>query len=149
MLLVKTELRENENGIGVYTLQHIPYGTAVSKFMEGVDMVLDPDKLMELPLVCKEWIADRAYKNAINGRYELGADNSTFLNHSWKNNITTSLLYNRETKETTYRTWANRDIEIGEELTVNYNDFEIVDDKNNILHQMCEELKIDMSYRKK
>jgi uncharacterized protein len=117
MLLVKTFLDKSKiHGIGLFTDQFISKGTIVQKFISGFDLTIDEKNLDKLPEAAKEQFLTYAYKNKNTGKYILCADNARFLNHSDNPN----LISDNPNEEIDI---AVRDIQIGEELTVNYNDF--------------------------
>ncbi|MDZ4205651.1 MAG: SET domain-containing protein-lysine N-methyltransferase [Patescibacteria group bacterium] len=118
MFLVKTKLGPSKiNGIGVFADQDIPQGTIVQKFIEGIDSEITSEIVKALPKLLKNNLLHYAYKHQINGQYILNADDARFLNSSENPNLIGDGL-NKEADK------AGRDIWKGEELTVNYNDFD-------------------------
>lgn len=118
MLLVKTKLGQSKiQGIGLFADEFIPKGTLVQKFIEGVDLELTPEVIEALPGPAKKIFLHYAYRNKITHKYILNSDDARFLNSS----DTPNLIGDESNKEDDV---AARDIERGEELTVNYNDFD-------------------------
>ena len=118
MLLVKTKLsRSKIDGIGVFAAQFISKGTVVQKFISGIDIEIESEKLYSLPVIEKEYILHYTYRHKITNKYVLCSDDARFLNHSETPNLISDSL-NEEIDV------AARDIQEGEELTVNYKDFD-------------------------
>lgn len=118
MLTVKTKLLPSKiNGLGLFAAQSIPQGTLVQKFVPGIDLEITRDKFAALDDVAKRQILHYAYKHQQSGNYILCADDTRFLNHSENPNLISDSL----DEEIDI---AARDIAEGEELTVNYKDFD-------------------------
>jgi SET domain-containing protein len=114
MLLVKTRLGESSiHGIGVLANEFIPKGTLVWKWHEGVDQNISTQLVDALPDIAKEYI--KRYSWFSGGWYCLCSDNDRFLNHS--DNPNCGLLGD-------WGDVALKDIQIGEELTVDYRKFD-------------------------
>ena len=118
MLLVKTKLgRSKIQGMGLFADEFIPKGTLVQKFIDGVDLELTPEVVDILPGPAKKNFLHYAYRNKITNKYILNSDDARFLNSS----VTPNLIGDELNKEADI---AARDIERGEELTVDYSDFD-------------------------
>lgn len=118
MLLVKTKLGiSSVHGIGLFADEFIPKGTLVQKFVPGFDLVIDPGQVHKLTHHAKEQFLTYAYKDKRNGMYILCADNTRFLNHSNTPNLTSD-------DPADEIDIAARDIQKGEELTVDYRTFD-------------------------
>ncbi len=118
MFLVKTKLGQSKiHGIGVFADQDIPQGTTVQKFVEGIDLEIAPEIVGSLPEFLKQNLLHYAYKDRVTGKYFLNSDDARFLNSS----DTPNLIGDESNKEADM---AARDIERGEELTVDYRDFD-------------------------
>ncbi len=126
MICVKTKIGPSKiNGIGLFANQFIPKGTLVQKFMPGFDLIIPESEIQKLSKPAREQFLKYAYKNK-DGRYILCFDDTRFLNHSSNPN----LISNNPVEEIDI---AARDIETGEELTVDYREFdEDFDYKMNI-----------------
>ena len=117
MLLVKTKIGKSKiHGIGLFADQFIPKGTLVQKFMSGFDLIISREEVSKLSEPSKEQFLKYAYKNK-KGNYILCFDDTRFLNHSDNPN----LISDDPNEEIDI---AARNIEKGEELTVNYRDFD-------------------------
>ncbi len=118
MFLVKTKLGKSKiHGIGVFSDEFIPKGTLVQKFIEEIDLEIAPETVNVLPELLKNNLLHYAYKHKTTGKYILNADDARFLNSSENPNLIGD-EFNKEADV------AIRDIEKGEELTVNYQDFD-------------------------
>jgi len=118
MFLIKTKLGASKiHGIGVFTDQFISKGTLVQKFIPGVDVEITQNQVDNLPSVAKAYIHSYAYKHKRTGNYILPSDDTRFLNHS----ETPNLISSDVDEEIDV---AVRDIQAGEELTVNYKHFD-------------------------
>lgn len=114
MLLVKTYLDKSSiNGIGLFANQFIPKGTLIW------DLDLNFDGIFYWPND-SEFLKKYCYRDG--DKYVLCVDDARFMNHSDTPNTSNG---------TNHETIANRDIEIGEEITCNY--YEIDDDAKNKL----------------
>ena len=117
MLLVKTKIRSsNIAGIGLFADELIPKGKCIWKFKEGFGKDY-PDTLEG---AAKSFFSTYAYQNPTTLNYVLCADNARFFNHSDTPN--TDCLNNPDDEDT--MDVATRDIQIGEELTIDYRKFD-------------------------
>src|SRR3989338_3261498 len=118
MLLVKTRLGLSKiHGIGLFADEFIKKGTLVQRFEPGFDLIISQDELTKLSEAAKSEFLKYAYKNKETGKYILCADNTRFLNHSAEPNLTSKDIHEEIDI-------AAKDIQQGEELTVNYNEFD-------------------------
>jgi len=117
MILVKTKIGPSKiNGIGLFANQFIPKGTLVQKFMPGFDLEISENEIPKLSEPAREQFLKYAYKNR-DGHYILCFDDTRFLNHSDSPN----LISNNPNEEIDI---AAVDIQKGDELTVNYKEFD-------------------------
>ena len=121
MFLYRTEVKPATNpamGLGLFALEFISNQSVVWEYKEGFDIRFDPIKLNELNEAQKKyfqvygWIEqmtsdDKEY-------YYCNADNTSFINHSKDSNISSRGHY----------TIASRDIQIGEEIFIDYSEFD-------------------------
>jgi|SRR3989344_1306469 len=115
MLMVKTKIGPSGiAGIGLFADQVILKGTVVWKYQEGFDLLLSKEEVEKLSGPAKEQFYNYAYLDKKRGKYMLCSDDARFFNHSDN--------YDCDDRVDDITT-AVRDIEIGEELTVNYKDF--------------------------
>lgn len=109
MLLVNTYIDQSPiHGIGLFAREPIAFGTVVCRFVDGFDKVF-----VELPRpFLFTGIFLRRYGYTDNRFWYLNTDNMRFVNHCAVPNLLSSF----ESPDDV----AARDIEAGEELTVNY-----------------------------
>ncbi len=118
MLRVMTSLKTSQiHGIGVFAEQFIPAGTVVQDYHPDYDSCHTRQEVAGLDEVGQEFIRRYAYLHKEMDWYVLCADNARFLNHSINNNLKAGLSGLEQDV-------AARDIYPGEELTVNYFDFD-------------------------
>lgn|SRR3989338_6810987 len=128
MLYVKINLANSKiHGNGLFAAQFIPKGTVVQKFVPGIDLEITQEQIDQLSQTAQTQIYHYSYKHKKTGNWILCADDARFLNHS----LTPNLVSNSLEEEVDV---AGRDIEEGEELTVNYYDFD--DDATNKLSKI-------------
>ena len=121
MLLVKTRIGTSPiAGIGLFADEFIPKGTPIWRFKKGFDIRVDQAYVDALPGPAKAFFATYAYQNQETLRYVLCADNARFFNHSDTPN--TTCVEDPEDEDT--MDIALRDIAPGEELTVDYREFD-------------------------
>ncbi len=119
MLLVKTSVGKSTiEGLGLFAEEFIPNGSHIWKFHDELDVQVYAEKLESMPDLIREYFLHYAYKT--NGTYILCSDNGKFFNHADSPN--TSEIEDPDTCEGI--TIANKDIEMGEELTCNYYSFD-------------------------
>lgn len=114
MFTVGTYIDKTENkGFGVFAKEYIGKGTIIWKFIEGLDIKIHKDNLEELNNVQTNFVDTYFWKEG--DYYYTSCDHSVFQNHSdTPNSITSGSLH----------MVAARDIEMGEELTVDYSSFD-------------------------
>lgn len=121
MLLVKTTIKQsNISGIGLFAEEFIPKGTLIWKFTKGFDIRVNKDYPNTLPEPAKTFFMTYGYQNPKTLNYVLCSDNARYFNHS--ENPNTNCVKNPEDEDTA--NVAARDINPGEELTVDYRLFD-------------------------
>lgn len=116
MLLVRTRLGPSTiHGIGLFLAEFVPKGTVVWRFTPGLDIEIPEETLLTMGEPAREEIEKYAYRLTKTGPYILLADNARFLNHSNEPNLAASSVA---------MDVAIRDINAGEELTVDYRTFD-------------------------
>jgi len=124
MYLIKTEVKESEiDGKGVFTLEPIKKGDVVWKFVKEADNKMTVEDYENLKKEDREYIEKVGYLSPLSKMWIFPGkdDNARYTNHSNTNNLTA--VKNIEFSEETYFI-ANRDIEVNEELTNNYHEFD-------------------------
>jgi SET domain-containing protein len=121
MLMVKTKLGQSEtHGTGLFADEFIAKGTMTWRFAPGFDLVINPDDLLRLSEISRKQFWNYCYVDKFTHHYILCFDDARFLNHSEDPNIGQS-KFGGEVEGIEI---ALRDIRPGEELLVNYNDFD-------------------------
>lgn len=115
MLTVKAKIGSSKiAGIGLFADQFISKGTVVWKFMPGFDLLLSKEGIGRLSEPARKQFYNYAYSDDNYGKWCLNSDDARFFNHSDDPNC------DEHVKDLTI---ALRDIQPGEELTVNYKTF--------------------------
>ena len=116
MFLVPVRLDRSEiHGFGVFAAEHIPAGTRVWEFTEGVDYRIPADDVHGAPEPWRAELLKYAYRDS-SGDYILCGDAARFMNHSEQPSCDDSGdLY----------TVAISDIAPGVELTCDYRTFDL------------------------
>jgi SET domain-containing protein len=115
MLLVKTKIGPSKiQGIGLFAAEPIKAGTKVWVFEPKLDISLTKEEVDVFSPVAQEQFYRYAYLDKITKKYLLCGDDARFFNHSETPNC------DEEKYDSTY---TIKDIEIDEELTVNYGIF--------------------------
>lgn len=121
MLLVKTKIApSNIAGTGLFADEFIPKGTWIWRFKKGFDIRVDKNYPNTLEEPTKSFFMTYAYQNHKTLNYILCSDDAKFFNHSDTPN--NSCVDDPEDEEPA--NVANRDIQTGEELTVDYREFD-------------------------
>ena len=124
MYLIPVEIRESTiDGKGVFALSRVPKNTIVWKFYSRHDKALSRDAFNAFDEEKKQELKRVAYLSRTSNRYIYPPENdpTNFTNHSKNNNL--SSVYNKSISEEPYFV-ANRDIEVGEEITNDYSEFD-------------------------
>ena len=116
MLLVKTKLLCSQiHGIGLFADQFIPKGTTTWKYNSKFDASFSEEQVNSLSEFAREKFFHYTYFDKELNKYVLCFDDLRFINHSARD-------FNIQSKP--HQDVAVRDIQEGEELLCNYNDFE-------------------------
>lgn len=119
MLKVKTILKEStipNAGLGLFAAEFIPQGTIIWELNPLIDVIIQTKDLPQLSELEKSYIDKYGYREG--GEIILCADDGRFINHSFQPNMYDFV------NETGSYTIALRDIQEGEELTSNYQNFD-------------------------
>lgn len=126
MLVVKTKIGlSGVEGIGLFADQFIPKGTVTWKFDPRFDIYFDPKDVEGLPDLQKDLIKHFTVLSKKSGKYVYSIDNSRFTNHSTHPNIAEDDRLSENDLEVC--TVATRDIQIGEEMTIDYREIDVAD----------------------
>jgi SET domain-containing protein len=120
MLLVPTRLAQSPiHGFGVFATEPIAQGTPVWRFAKGLDMEFEAAIVDTLPAHVRTFFSHYGYLDRNVSRIILCFDDARFVNHSDRPNVATD--YGQDTYGIDV---ALRDIAAGEELTMDYANFE-------------------------
>jgi len=115
MLLVRTFIDPSSiHGIGLFAAERIPAGTPIWKFEDGFDVKIPVKVVERLPQSTQETIRKYAYRET--DHYILSSDDARFINHAKPPNIVSPHGSDIDI--------AARDIDKGEELTMDYTSFD-------------------------
>jgi len=116
MLRINTYISESViHGLGLFAAEPVSAGTVIWRFDPPFDVTFVKDTLGVLPPPARELVEKYAYFEKALNQYVLCGDDARFMNHSTTPN----------TEERTRFTIALRDIKPSEELTCNYESYEI------------------------
>mgnify|MGYP001571697633 CR=1 FL=1 len=129
MLTVKASAKPSDiNGIGLFAEEKILKGTITWKFNPKFDLVFDVEEVEKMAEAQRAMFEKTGFISKKTGKYIYSIDDSRFCNHSSKgNNI--DFFYSEDEPEGYGIT--NRDIEEGEELLVNYRQFDKWEETSN------------------
>jgi SET domain-containing protein len=120
MLLVPVRIGPSEiHGLGVFSVERIVEGTVVWCFTPGFDLDCDPRIVDEQPEPLRRVLLHYGYVDARLDRYVLCCDDARLLNHCETPNLVSDYSVEPHGQDV-----AVRDIEPGEELTVDYGTIE-------------------------
>lgn len=117
MFLYRVEVKiatNPEMSLGLFTKEFIPKGAIVWEFIEGVDVKMDEETFNKLNEVQKEFFKTYGWKED-DGYYYSSCDFTNFMNHSYNSNLESVGEFTK----------SKRNIEIGEELFINYEEFDV------------------------
>lgn len=105
-------------GLGLFTKEFIPNQSIVWQYMKGIDIRISIEQYNQLNPAQKEYFQMYGWIEQIlqddKPYYYCNADNTSFINHSKNPNITSRGHY----------TIANRNIQVGEEIFIDYSTFD-------------------------
>lgn len=123
MILIKSNLAPSKiHGIGLFADEFILKDTKVWEFYKGFDLAITKEEFNKLSLAAQEDVLNYAYINKKTGKYILCSDDSRFFNHQKNPNV--RCLYSKDDPNNDVVCFVNRDIEKGEELTCDYEEFD-------------------------
>ena len=120
MLLVPTRLAQSPiHGFGVFATEPIAKGAPVWRFAPGLDMEFEANIVDGLPAHVRTFFSHYGYLDRNVERIILCFDDARFVNHSDMPNVATDYALDAYGVDV-----ALRDIVAGEELTMDYANFE-------------------------
>ncbi len=117
MLLVETFVGPSKiEGVGVFAVQRIKKGTLLWEYRPKLDLSFSKEELHDLPVSIRSLLTRYAYPHhEIEGLLIIESDNGRFMNHA-------------DVPNTDFRpqiaAYALTDIELGEEITCDYREFD-------------------------
>ena len=113
MFLIDTYLDKSTiKGVGVFSNENIKKGKKIKEVRPEFEIEFDKDNLPRMPLALARFIDSHAYEKEKGSKIVvLGIDNEKYLNHSDDPSVDDNGI-------------ALKDINIGDEITVNYRDFD-------------------------
>lgn len=113
MLIVATELKDTKKyGLGIFSVNYIKEGEVVWQYNSLIDRKISIEEYNSLPTVAQKFLKE--YSPCDGKHYNLDGDSTRHMNHSWTPNI----------RFCGDEAIAIRNIEVGEELTTDYSDFD-------------------------
>ena len=103
------------NGLGLFASNDVKKGALVWSFEDNFDHRYTEDEYQALSAGVKDYMSFYGYKYSKDGYYYLPVDNDRFVNHADEANI-----YDADDGNN----YASRDIAAGEEITLNYQEFD-------------------------
>ena len=113
MFLIDTYLNKSKiHGVGVFSNENIKKGKQIKEEKPEFEMEFNKNNLQSMPLALAKLIDTHAYERKLgSGILVLGLDNEKYLNHSDNPSVDDEGV-------------ALKDIKIGDEITINYKDFD-------------------------
>ena len=129
MLIVKASAKTSPiQGLGLFADEKISKGAVIWKYDPQFDISFTPEEVSEMGPVQKELVKTYAYLSIRLNKYIYSIDDSRFTNHSSLHANEDAILLPGDTETSGV---ANRDIERGEEILVNYQTFDALDATSN------------------
>ena len=118
MLLIDTYLDKSKiNGVGVFAKENVKKGEKIKEVRPEFEIEFDKENLPRMPLALARMVDNYAYEREKGSKIVvLGIDNEKYLNHSDDPSVNDDGI-------------ALKDIKIGDEITINYRDFDDSIDK--------------------
>ena len=111
MFLIDTYLGKSKiHGVGVFSKQNVKKGRKIKEVRPEFEIRFNKINLPRMPLALANFIQTHAYEENEN-EYCLGIDNEKYLNHSNDPSVDDE-------------GYALKDIKIGDEITIDYNNFD-------------------------
>ena len=113
MMLIDTYLDKSKiQGVGVFAKENIKKGERIKEVRPEFEIEFNSDNLPKMPLALAKFIDTHSYERELGSKIlVMGIDNEKYLNHSDDPNVDDE-------------GYALKDIKIGNEITINYKDFD-------------------------
>ena len=114
MFLIDTYLDKSKiQGVGVFAKENIKKGQLIKEVRPDFEIEFNKDNLPKMPLALAKLIDTHAYERELGSKIlVMGIDNEKYLNHSNDPNVNDNGI-------------ALKDIKIGDEITIDYKDFDV------------------------
>jgi SET domain-containing protein len=118
MFLIDTYLDKSKiQGVGVFAKENVKKGEKIKEVRIEFEIEFDKENLPRMPLALSRMLDNYAYEREKGSKIVvLGIDNEKYLNHSDDPSVNDDGI-------------ALKDIKIGDEITINYRDFDDSIDK--------------------
>ena len=111
MFLINTYLDKSKiQGVGVFSKENVKIGDKIKEVRPEFEFRFDTTNLPKMPLAFANFIESHGYEDKKN-EYVMGIDNEKYLNHSTDPSVNDEGI-------------ALKDIKTGDEITVDYRDFD-------------------------
>jgi len=121
MLLCRTSLGQSKiAGIGLFAEEVIPKGTVIWVFREGLDLTITPAELEKMAEPAAQQVVHYSYQCIKSQNYILCGDDARFMNHANPANT-----HSESNGQYQGHTVAIENIQIGEEITTNYFEYDL------------------------
>ena len=125
MILIKSKTGPSKiHGVGLFAEEFIPKGKKVWEYTPWFDFALTQKQVDELSEAARIQFLNYAYKSKETGKYVLCSDDARFFNHHDAANVYCIIPENASFEDDLV-CFAAKDIEVGEELTANYSEFDL------------------------
>ena len=113
MMLIDTYLDKSKiQGVGVFAKENIKKGERIKEVRPEFEIEFNSDNLPKMPLALAKFIDTHSYERELGSKIlVMGIDNEKYLNHSDDPSVNDDGI-------------ALKDIKIGDEITINYKDFD-------------------------
>ena len=113
MLLIDTYLEKSKiQGVGVFAKENIKKGEKIKEVRPEFEIEFNSDNLPKMPLALAKFIDTHSYERELGSKIlVMGIDNEKYLNHS-------------DDPSVDDEGYALKNIKIGDEITINYKDFD-------------------------
>ena len=113
MMLIDTYLDKSKiQGVGVFAKENAKKGERIKEVRPEFEIEFNSDNLPKMPLALANFINTHSYERELGSKIlVMGIDNEKYLNHSDDPNVDDE-------------GYASKDIKIGDEITINYKDFD-------------------------
>jgi len=113
MMLIDTYLDKSKiHGVGVFSNQNVKKGERIKEVRPEFEIEFNSENLPKMPLSLAKFIDTHSYERALGSNIlVVGIDNEKYLNHSKDPSVDDDGI-------------ALKDIKIGDEITIDYEDFD-------------------------